>query len=65
MNDKKIISTISVLIVLLFVIILNLAIEISHIINYNQQKENGNQRWLQVENRIIEMEEKVNTIMTI
>ena len=31
-------------------------------IDYNQRKESGNDRWLQVENRIIETEEKIRAI---
>lgn len=30
-----------------------------HLLNYEKQKEAGNNRWQQVENRILELEEQV------
>lgn len=60
MNRKDkviIIGLIFVLIILAFNII-NSAVTT---IDYEKRKNSGNERWLQVENRILQTEEKVNT----
>ena len=46
------------IIILLFDIVHSIIQEI----DYNQRKESGNDRWLQVENRILNTEEKINAI---
>lgn len=60
MNRKDkiiIIGLIFVLIVLAF----NIIETIVQTIDYEKRKDSGNDRWLQVENRILQTEEKVNT----
>lgn len=60
MNRKDkviIIGLIFVLIILAFNII-NSAVTT---IDYEKRKNSGNERWLQVENRILQTEEKINT----
>ena len=60
MNRKDkiiIIGLIFVLIVLAF----NIIETIVQTIDYENRKDSGNERWLQVENRILQTEEKVNT----
>lgn len=60
MNRKDkiiIIGLIFVLIVLAF----NIIETIVQTIDYENRKDSGNKRWLQVENRILQTEEKVNT----
>ena len=60
MNRKDkiiIIGLIFVLIVLAF----NIIETIVHTIDYENRKDSGNERWLQVENRILQTEEKINT----
>lgn len=60
MNRKDkiiIIGLIFVLIVLAF----NIIETVVQGIDYEKRKSSGNDRWLQVENRILQTEEKVNT----
>ena len=57
-KDKVIIlGLIFVLVVLAF----NIIETIVQTIDYENRKDSGNKRWLQVENRILQTEEKVNT----
>mgnify|MGYP001625361303 CR=1 FL=1 len=62
MKDKKdkiiIIGLIFVLIVLGF----NIISSISQTLDYEKRKDSGNDRWLQVENRIIQSEKRVNRL---
>lgn len=58
-KDKvMIIVLISILIILLF----NIISTIYNTFDYEKRKESGNDRWLQVENRILQTEEKVNRL---
>ena len=58
-KDKVIIlGLIFVLVVLAF----NIIETIVQTIDYENRKDSGNERWLQVENRIIQSEEKVNKL---
>ena len=61
MNRKDkiiIIGLIFVLIVLAF----NIIETIVQTVDYENRKDSGNERWLQVENRIVQIEEKINTL---
>ena len=59
--DRKdkiiIIGLIFVLVILAF----NIISSINQTLDYEKRKDSGNDRWLQVENRILQTEEKVNT----
>ena len=58
-KDKIVIfSAIFVLIIL----IIGMGQSIWQNIDYNKRKDLGNERWLQVENRILQTEEKVNRL---
>lgn len=60
MNRKDqviIIGLIFVLVVLAF----NIIETIVQAVDYENRKDSGNERWLQVENRILQTEEKINT----
>lgn len=46
----------------IIVLVFDIVHSILQEIDYNQRKESGNDRWLQVENRIIQIEEKVNAL---
>ena len=62
MSYKKI-GIIITLAIIVFVLLLgNLVISIRQELDYNMRKESGNERWLQVENRILQIEEKVNEV---
>lgn len=57
-KDKVIIiGLIFVLVVLAF----NIIETIVQAVDYENRKDSGNERWLQVENRILQTEEKINT----
>lgn len=60
--DRKdkiiIIGLIFVLVILAF----NIISSITQTLDYEKRKDSGNDRWLQVENRIIQSEEKVNKL---
>lgn len=62
MNKNKYIKLIILMIIVIIVLIIDIYFSIMQEIDYNQRKESGNDRWLQVENRIIETEEKIRAI---
>lgn len=60
MEEKKI-KTIIALAILVFILLSgNLIVSIIQEIDYNKRKNSGDTKWLQVENRILQIEEKVN-----
>lgn len=59
-RDSK--SIIILLIALLLISFFNIGFTAYHMGNYDKQKENGNARWEQVEERIIEVEERMEKI---
>ena len=58
-KDKVVVSG---LILVLIFIILNIFFTINTMSDYEARKESGNERWKQVENRILQTEEKVNIL---
>lgn len=60
MKRNKIVIT--GLVLLLIMLICDMIYSIGVTIDYEKRKESGNERWYQVENRIIQYEEKVNKI---
>ena len=58
MEDKNS-KIIALLIAILIISILNIGYTLYHISNYNAQKEAGNARWKQVEERIVRIEDKI------
>ncbi len=50
------------LVLVLFFIIINIFSTLNTMSDYEQRKESGNDRWKQVENRILQTEEKVNIL---
>lgn len=59
MKDKIIITG---LIFVLVILAFNFVETIIQALDYEKRKDSGNERWLQVENRIIQSEEKVNKL---
>lgn len=59
MNRKIVIITTIFILVLLFI---NMVYQSIGLVNIEKSKKSGNERWLQVENRIVSLEEKVNKI---
>ena len=58
-KDKVVVA--GLIIVLLFIII-NIFSTLHTMSDYEERKESGNERWKQVENRILQTEEKVNRL---
>ena len=50
------------LILILVFMLINIFSTIHTMDDYEARKESGNERWLQVENRILQTEEKVNRL---
>lgn len=60
--EKKDKIMISGLVIVLFFILINIFSTLHTMYDYETRKESGNERWLQVENRILQTEEKVNKL---
>ena len=58
MSNKFVIAG---LIIVLFFLIINMFATINTMSDYETRKQSGNDRWLQVENRILQTEDKVKT----
>lgn len=58
-KDKVVVAG---LVLILIFIVINIFSTIHTMSDYEQRKESGNDRWKQVENRILQMEEKVNNL---
>ena len=58
-KDKVIVAG---LILVLFFIIINIFSTVHTMDDYEARKESGNERWKQVENRILQTEDKVNRL---
>ena len=50
------------LVLVLVILAFNIIETIAQLIDYENRKESGNERWFQVENRILQTEEKVNRL---
>lgn len=62
MEEKKI-KTIIALAILVFILLSgNLIVSIRQEFDYNKRKKSGDTKWLQVENRILQIEKKVNEV---
>lgn len=62
MERKRYIKMFIIMIIAIIILIFDIAHSIWQEIDYEQRKDSGNDRWLQVENRILQTEEKVNAI---
>ena len=62
MDKRKYIKILVVMAIAIIILICDIFFSILQEIDYEQRKDSGNDRWLQVENRIIQTEEKVNAI---
>lgn len=62
MNKDKYVKMIALMIIVIIVLILGIVFTILHEMNYNKRVNTGNERWLQIENRIKDTEEKVQAI---
>ena len=62
MESKHEKNIVILLIALLVISFFNIGFTAYHMGNYDKQKESGNDRWHQVEERIIEVEERMTKI---
>ena len=61
MEKRDKVMIIGLIIILIFMLI-NIFSTVHTMYDYEVRKESGNERWLQVENRILQTEEKVNRL---
>lgn len=60
--DKSIRKIFVLFIVIIILLLLNVIYNILFIIDFSKQKENGNEKWLMVEERIVNIERQVEEI---
>ena len=58
--DKNTVKILFLMILISFLLACNIYVTTIHILDYSHQRDLGNQRWNQVENKILEIEGKVN-----
>lgn len=61
MEKKDKVMVVGLTTILIFILI-NIFSTVHTMYDYETRKESGNERWLQVENRILQTEEKVNRL---
>lgn len=61
MERKDKVVVVGLILILIFITI-NIFSTVNTMSDYEQRKESGNNRWKQVENRILQTEEKVNIL---
>ena len=59
-NNRRFDRSLFFLITILILLVLNFIYSISETVDYYERVKSGNDRWLQVENRIVSIEQKVN-----
>ena len=62
MEKKRYIKIFLIMSIAIIILLFDIVHSIIQEIDYNQRKESGNDRWYQVENRILNTEEKINAI---
>lgn len=62
MDKKRYIKIFAIMAIAIIILIFDIVHSISQEIDYQKRKESGNNKWLQVENRILYTEEKINAI---
>lgn len=62
MDKKRYIKIFVIMAIAIIILIFDLAHSIIQEVDYQKRKDSGNDRWLQVENRILNTEEKINAI---
>nr|DAF49430.1 MAG TPA: hypothetical protein [Myoviridae sp. ct8mY9] len=62
MSNKNIKIIITLAIIVFVLLLGNLFVSVRQEIDYNRRKESGNDRWLQVENRILQIEEEIDEV---
>lgn len=62
MEQKRYIKMFIIMTVAIIILVFDIIHSVLQEVDYEQRKDSGNDRWLQVENRIIQTEEKINAI---
>lgn len=62
MDKKRYIKILVVMAIAIIILAFDIVFSVKQEIDYEQRKDSGNDRWLQVENRILQTEEKVNAL---
>ena len=62
MEKKRYIKLFIIMVVAIIILVFDIVHSILQEVDYEQRKDSGNDRWLQVENKILQTEEKVNTL---
>ena len=62
MEKQRYIKLFIIMVVAIIILVFDIVHSILQEVDYEQRKDSGNDRWLQVENRILQTEEKVNTL---
>lgn len=62
MEKKRYIKILTMFIIVIILLLANAIYNILFIIDFSKQKENGNEKWLMVEERIVNMEEQINRL---
>lgn len=55
-------KVIVILMTMLIVVVIDLTVNIMHLASYEERKEAGNARWEQVEDRILEVERRMDKV---
>lgn len=62
MEKKRYIKMFVMFIIVIILLLANAIYNIAFIIDFSRQKENGNGKWLMVEERLVNMEEQINEL---
>lgn len=62
MEKKRYIKMFVMFIIVIILLLANAIYNIAFIIDFSKQKENGNGKWLMVEERLVNMEKQINEL---
>lgn len=62
MEKKRYIKLFAIISIAITILIFDILFSIKQEIDYEQRKQSGNDRWTQVENRIIQIEKEIDTL---
>lgn len=62
MEKKRYIKILTMFIIVIILLLANAIYNIAFIVDFSKQKENGNGKWLMVEERIVNVEKQVEEI---
>ena len=62
MDKKRDINMLVMCIIVMILLLSNAIYNIAFIFDFSKQKENGNEKWLMVEKRLVSMEKQINEL---